>query len=468
MPPADAQARQERFRRLLRAPLVAMAFAAPLAMGAVHEAVFVPLLALAWLIGLLSWGRAQWARAMGTESPPVPGTRLLAALHALVLLQLLPLPPAILKTVSPGSFAFYDRVSLVPLTEWRPISVNPADSARGLAFLFGMSLLFAAAFRELAHERWRRRLCGTVVAAAFVMTLAALVQASSAHPTRIWGLWQPRWDWGVFGPYVSKNHFAGYMAMAIPLGIAFAAEAFLRLRQAWAGRRRGWVALGGPDGNATIRLSAVAMVLVVGLLASRSRGGLLAGAAAVGVLPLALPRQRARALALVALIALAGIAWMDLTATRAAFATRGVQSSRLDLWSDALRMFPDFPILGAGFNAFGTAYIPYQAVARYEWYGEAHNEYLQALLDTGVVGGTLVLGLVAVLLRRAWAAAAQGPLEAGLLGAVTACLVHNVVDFNWQIPANAATFAMLAGLAVQRRAEATVARADLDPHRSAA
>lgn len=467
MPHADAAAREERFRRWLRVPLVALAFAGPLAMGAVHEAVFVPLLGLAWVIGILSWARAQWARAMGVESAPVPAARLLAALHVLVMLQLLPLPPAVLRAVSPGSFAFYDRYSLVPLAEWRPISVNPADTARGLAFLFGMSLLFAAAHRELAHERWRRRLCATVVAAGFVMTLLALVQASSAHPTRIYGLWQPRWDWGVFGPYVSKNHFAGYMAMAIPLGIAFAAEAFLRLRTAWAGRRRGWVAIGGPDGNATIRLSAVAMVLVVGLLASRSRGGLLAAAAAVGVLPLALPRQRVRALALAVLIAVAGLGWMDLTATRAAFATRGVQSSRLDLWRDALRMFPDFPALGAGFNAFGTSYIPYQTVARYEWYGEAHNEYLQALLDTGLVGAVLVALLVLTLLRAAWRGAAGGPLAAGLLGAVTACLVHNLVDFNWQIPANAATFAILSGLAVQP-VEAHAEARDLDPHEGAA
>jgi hypothetical protein len=57
----------------------------------------------------------------------VTGGRLLVALHALVLVQLLPLPPAVLRVVSPGSFAFYTEMSLVPIG-LRPITVNPADT----------------------------------------------------------------------------------------------------------------------------------------------------------------------------------------------------------------------------------------------------------------------------------------------------------------------------------------------------
>src|SRR5262249_59809458 len=108
--------------------------------------------------GLLAGGRGRWMAAGGGSMPIVPGGRLLLAFHALVLAQLLPLPPWLLRLVSPGSFHFYDDFSLVPLTEWRPISVNPADTARGFAFLAGMSLLYAAVFREFRDERWRRRL----------------------------------------------------------------------------------------------------------------------------------------------------------------------------------------------------------------------------------------------------------------------------------------------------------------------
>ena len=422
---------------------------APLALGAVHEPAFIPLLAIGSTVGIASWARGYWSRAHGIAIPRVAGGRLLVALHALVLVQLVPLPPSVLRAVSPGSYALYEGMSLVPIG-WRPISVNPADTARGLAFLAGMSLLYAAVFREFDDERWRRRLAATVVLTACVMTIAALVQAASAEPTRIYGLWKPRWDWGVYGPYVSRNHFAGYLAMAIPVALGFAVESALHVRRSWGHRRFGWVALGDPAGVSTIRRSAAAMVLMVGLLASHSRGGLLAFGAASLALVALLRRGRALLLPLVAAIVVIGLFWVDVGATRAAFETRGLRQSRFALWADALRMFPQFPVLGAGFNAFGTSYTQYQTIERYEWYGEAHNEYLQALLDLGIVGAALLAALLLRLLRGGVRAAAATPLDAGVLGAILAGCVHNVVDFNWQIPANAATFAALAGVIMRR------------------
>ena len=451
------------FGAVLRVPILVLLAAAPLAIGAVHEAAFVPLLAAASVAGLASWGRGHWARAHGFAVPAVAGRELLIALHALVLVQLVPLPPALLKVVSPGSHAFYERMSLVPIG-WMPITLNPADTARGFAFLLGMGLLYAAVYREFADERWRRRLAATVVATACVLTVAALVQSRSADPTRIYGLWKPRWDWGVYGPYVSRNHFAGYLAMAIPIALGFAAESAHHVRRSWRARRLGWVALGEPAGTALMRRAAAALVLVVGLLASHSRGGLLAFAAGVIALAALVRRGRWLVLPLAAALAVAGVFWVDVSATRTAFLTRSLQQSRLGLWRDALRMVPDFPLLGAGFNAFGTSYTPYQTVERYEWYGEAHNEYLQALVDTGLAGAALVAALLLRLLRCGLRAARASALDAGLLGALAACAAHNVVDFNWQIPANAATFAALAGVVMRRAAEQEPARGlDVDP-----
>jgi O-antigen ligase len=264
-------------------------------------------------------------------------------------------------------------------------------------------------------------------------------------------LWRPQWDWGVFGPYVSKNHFAGYMAMAIPLAFALAGESLQRLRHEWGHRRVGWLALGGSAGNAVIRWTALAMLLVVGLLASQSRGGLLAFAVSSVALPFAFQRRRSVA-AMVVAVSLLAVAWVDLSGTWKAFQGRGVRSSRLDLWTDALPMVRSFPVFGSGLDTFGTAYTSFQTIAKYEWYGEVHNEYLQVLLDTGVIGAGIVAGLLGILLDRSARAARLTPLDAGRLASVLALCAHNLVDFNWQIPANAATFAALAAVAVRRGA----------------
>ncbi|MCG6928015.1 MAG: O-antigen ligase family protein [Acidobacteria bacterium] len=435
----------------LRVTTLALLGVGPFLVGAVHEAVFIPLLVGCAVVGLGSWVRARRAGPPGARTPTLPGRRLLAGLHLLVLVQLVPLPPAGLRLVSPGSFAFYNDRLLLPLTAWRPISVSPPDTLRGLAFLAAFSLLYAGVFREFASRPWRRRLMLTVVGAGLGITVVALVQAVSPEPRKLYGLWQPTWDWAVFGPYVNNSHFAGYVAMAAALATGAALGALDRLRQAWARRRRGWLVLGASEGNAFVRWVAVVMVLVAGLVASGSRGGVSAFGLTALVLPFASARRRTTAVAVV-LLAVLGIAWIGLGDIVGAFATRGVKGSRLDLWADMLPMVPDFPVFGVGWNAFSSAYPLYQTIWRTNWIGEAHNEYLQVLLDGGLVGVVLVAGLLFLVFRAAWRGAARGGLDLGVFGALFALAVHNLVDFNWQIPANAATWVALASLALNTEA----------------
>jgi O-antigen ligase len=143
-----------------------------------------------------------------------------------------------------------------------------------------------------------------------------------------------------------------------------------------------------------------------------------------------------------------GVAWIGLGGIAAAFEARGIKGSRLDLWADMLPMAPRFPVFGVGMNAFSTAYPWYQTVWTSEWIGEAHNEYLQALLDGGLVGAGLLGAVLVLVFRAAFRGAASGGLEVGIFGALVCLALHNLVDFNWQIPANAATWTALAALAV--------------------
>lgn len=431
---------------MTRWTLLILLAAAPLALGSVHPPAYVPLIALSLALGVLSLRRARLGPA-GAAS--VPGTRLILAFHALVLLQLVPLPPQLLGILSPGSLRFRTQVSLVQDQGWHPISVNPADTARGLLFVAAACLVYAAVFREFGETPWRRRLARVVVLTGSAMTLLALVQSATVG-NRIYGLYRPAADWAVFGPYVNRNHFAGYVAMAIPLALGFTVEATRELRTALLRRRRArWLALGDAEGTAAIRRGAEAVVLVVGLAASRSRGGLLAFLVSLAALPLALGRSL-RGLAVIGLVLLAALAFVDLGPLRRGFESRGIQQSRVALWEDVLPMFQSFPVFGCGLNAFGTAYPRYQTVLKSEWVGQAHNEYLQALVDTGMLGASLVLALLFLVLRSAWEAAPRSPLDAGILGSLLALSAHNFVDFNWQIPANATTYAALAALAVRR------------------
>jgi O-antigen ligase len=445
---------------VLPVTILALLVGSPLVLGATARPVVV-LLAGCFVVGIWAWARGR--RSGSDARAPLPGRGLLLALHALVLLQLVPMPPAVLRLVSPGSFSFYnERLLVPPLTQWKPISVSPPDTVRGLVFLAAFSLLYLAVFREMGQGRWRRRLMLAVVATGVFITVVALLQAVSADPRKIYGVWRPPTDWAVFGPYVNRSHFAGYLIMAASLALGMALEAFSRLRRVWSGRRRAWLALGEAEGASALRWGAIVMVMVAGLLASKSRGGVSAFAAAALCLPLVSQKRRRTALTVVALAGLA-VAWVGIGGVVSAFEARGIQGSRLDLWRDMLPLVPRFPVFGVGWNAFAVVYPWYQTIWRTQQIAEAHNDYLQALIDGGVVGLFLVVALLFLVFRRALARARRDPLDLGLFGALLAFAVHEMVDFNGQIPPNAATFVALAALAVagERRRD-TLSRASLE------
>jgi O-antigen ligase len=289
----------------------------------------------------------------------------------------------------------------------------------------------------------------------FVMTIEALVQQAYTA-NMIYGLYQPQWDWAVFGPYVNRNMFAGYMLMALPLGVGLTADAFESLRRAWERRRRHrWLALGDPEASAFLLWGAVSMTLVVGLWATRSRGAVLGLIVWAIAAPVFARRRLLTAVGVALLIAL-GIAWLGVEANLGAFEGRGLlDTPRLLIWGDTLRLARLHPILGSGFNAFGTALLSRQTVLKGEWIGTTHNDYLQILADLGVVGAILAAVLLGQLVRGGVRAARHGALHAGLFGGLIAVLAHNLVDCNWQLPANAVTFVAVAAL-VMRPGPSTV------------
>ncbi|MGE0453004.1 MAG: O-antigen ligase family protein [Vicinamibacteria bacterium] len=457
--PTSRSARGDGPARLaIRLILLAALAAAPLAFGGVQPGFYQPFLAVLFLTGAASWARARWARANGEPVPTVPGVKLLLALHALVLIQLVPLPEPFLARISPGSVAM---LGFREYGSWHPVSVDPKATWWGLAFLAGMSLLFATSFREFRNERWARRLALLVVGVAVVATLVGFVQRASPDPGLIYGHWKAADGHVVFGPYVNRNHYAGYLVMAIPLLAAIvggSARRFVGLA-----RRIGVRAVGQPEATAVLQGCAALVLLVGGVLFAASRAGIVASTLALGLVALGLGRRMIPALVLVGSIGLLGALTVDLSWFAGIFSgRRDLTYTRVALWRDQVRLVPDFPMLGTGFNALGRPYRRIQTYERVNAFDQAHNDYLQLYLETGPVGALIGIGLLVLLARCALRGARHSELGRGLLAALLASAITALVDFNWQIPGNAATFVALAGVALGRVAD-TDGPADLDP-----
>ena len=163
-------------------------------------------------------------------------------------------------------------------------------------------------------------------------------------------------------------------------------------------------------------LPAAIGLLVVGLAATESRGGLLAITVALIAALAAMRGRRAAVLAVAVGVVLVGAAWISanpaiLERIQSAEQDRG--NGREDLWVVAGRMSADHPITGVGLDNFtvrSPEYVRRPGALNYvelviERPHETHNTYLQMLAETGVVGLALFLALLAMALASAARAA---------------------------------------------------------------
>jgi len=324
-----------------------------------------------------------------------------------------------------------------------------------LVFFFLAVQLFAA-----ADSGTLRAFGLAVLVFAGCLGLFAILQ-SAAGVNRIYGIVETPLG-ALYGPYVNRDHFAGLMEMLLPVAVLYIA-----------GRHSGFSL------EASVwRISAVALALA-SLLLSGSRAGLLSLAAEIVIAGIVLRRAGARsgqsrrlataaALALVAgvtLFAYVDPGWVGKKLGSVTYVNKtwaDWAGDRKRMAADALRMWRDHPLLGVGLGDFETAYPRYQSLPTDMWIDHAHNDYVEAAAETGLVGALLILSALALFFRlafRDWGHPFRSQVAWIRWGAAIGCcglLVHSLGDFNLHIPANAAWFAVLAGIATTARAsEAT-------------
>jgi O-antigen ligase len=203
-------------------------------------------------------------------------------------------------------------------------------------------------------------------------------------------------------------------------------------------------------------------VLPIGaLFFSASRGGIVSFAAELGVLALAMILRRRMGKQLLAgaavlVVALLLVSWLGvgqvlqrLSSVQLLEVTAGKRASmRGDTW----RVFLDHPFIGTGLGTIQIVFPPYETLYDGKIVNHAHNDYLEALAETGIAGGLCCAWFIGVLLvgslkrlRRFNNSFADAMQLSGVL-ACTGFLVHSLVDFNLHIPVNAMLFFLMAHL----------------------
>ena len=210
-----------------------------------------------------------------------------------------------------------------------------------------------------------------------------------------------------------------------------------------------------------------ALVMMAGLVVSQSRGGLTAMGVALAVFCVVLLFQadywRRGALAL-GVLALAGVVLMQqFGAVENRFAGGLIDKGdgRVFYWTAAERIYHEHLWWGAGPGSFRYLYPLSASIYAQGNPMNAHNDYLNTLCEWGLAGFAIVmaaLGLLFAGVIRIWPYVRRGSGDLGakdssraafVLGAslgLLSILIHSVVDFNMQIPANAVTAITLMAL----------------------
>jgi O-antigen ligase len=287
-----------------------------------------------------------------------------------------------------------------------------------------------------------------------------VLQAGSTPGSAIY-LGNPYGSGAATGTYINKNHFAGLMAMALPMLLAL-----------WVGEmlpvvtHHGEVIREHPrnvDVKFAIRglFSALTIILLIALLLSRSRAGISAGmlAFAIGLVTLAwraATMQAKLVLAVVASAALLLAGSVGLTpAVLDRFAPDEIAQQAGGRWaltSYSLDAAAGFMPLGSGLGTFADVFRRYQGFAIVGFADHAHDDYAELLVELGVAGAAVMV-LLAVGYAMRWRSVLRNrssrrtrllQIAAGL--GMLALLIHGLFDFNFHIPANAIYFSFLAGI----------------------
>ena len=381
-----------------------------------------------------------------------------ASLIAAVLLQEVPLSPGLIARISPATDQFLSRneigFSLGLLTH--PLSIDPQRTWTAVA-LFAAFGVFWIGMTVALTDSTVHRVAGAVIAIGVAIALAGIFTAGDVGG-RVYGWWEPQSRAQPFGPFVNRNHFAGWMLMAIPLGAGYLLDLIAAAR--W--RERSWrdrlVWLSRPHAGRALMTAFCLVVMTLSVCLSLSRSGIACLATALTVLAVLAAARLAHGWRRVLVPAVAGglivgcLAWVGTDVLVARFQVHGDASwaERQVAWHDARRIAGQFPWTGTGLNTFRSAMIVSQSDRLDQLFAQAHNDYLQLAAEGGALVGIpalALLGVFAMEVRRASRAGIHW-IRVGAQVGLAAIALQELVDFSLQIPGNAALFCVVAAIAI--------------------
>lgn len=438
-------------RIIIEVLLGAVLLYAPLAFGSVAPVYHPPIWLASTLLFIIN---AYYLARFGRRNPvgrkkykyasPILPLWCFACFLIWNLFFLLPLPAVVAK--------LFGAVFVHAEKGFASLHPNVEMGLRGFFDWFSVFALFFVAATFPDSRSQVRRIVYVILAAAGFEAIYGMVEFASGHQ-HIFNYAKSAYLDSATGTFINRNHFANFLSMAICLNIGV-------VTYHWAKSSKSYSRSKVPF-EMVLLLAFFSIILSAGLLFSRSRAGLvclMAALVAIGYF-YAKPVRRNYfiLLLIIGILVVFFSIWMGMNPLPDRFLdlSKEVQAedSRLDVWAQSLIIWGKAPLTGYGTSSFADVFRvegERKILARYL---HAHNDYLEILVENGLVGFILLFGGICLtmyltivgLLRRNSRFARY--YSQGMLGAILVFLLHGLLDFNLYIFANRITFFTILGLA---------------------
>jgi O-antigen ligase len=465
-------------RKVIESGVIFLVIFTPLAFGTVHIWAYsimelgVILLMLAWVI------KSAVNRHSSVKAIKMPLQNMLVIIFVgLLLFQLLPLPPAVLRYLSPSTYDLYRDAGISaggqggedgaedrfrPASSWRTLSIYPYAAKTELFKILAYIGLFYLVSHNLTGRRQINRLLAIIISVGCFEAFYGLLEYLSGHQYILCYRKKYYTDC-VTGTFVNRNHFAGYLELVIPLTLGMMVYYWRKSPPSPLRGGRGLIArLASEPGSKLVLLASAAVIMLLGVIFSQSRMGMLSVAASLLVMGFLLMwvKEGKRFLGFISFVLVSaslGGLWLGIEplASRFSFLPKeiAVEGNRAAVWGDTIQLVKDFPLWGSGLGSYRYIFPKYKRIRTQTSYHHAHNDYLELAAETGIIGLLIILGLAGCFLARlviGWRRRRRDPYVKGIvlggIGGLTALLFHSITDFNMHIPANPLLLSVIMGV----------------------
>jgi O-antigen ligase len=406
--------------------------------------------------------------AMGQEGKPVQIVAkkkirfLFIVFLGFLVFQLIPLPPFLLKLVSPTT-AYYISQLKGQLNVFHPVSTVPFETLGFAARFLVYALFFWALIRVRLNKRGIIAILNILILSSLFQVILGLLKYLNGNRYFFLFFHQVK-DSDPLVKYLTgtlgnPNHFAFYLGMILPL---FLALLFLKLRFFEAGVSLREKITETVDKNRWVLLyAAVPVLLGAGIILTGSRAGIITMVLCFLIFAqLAVYLKQGKSirkkLAFFFIAITAAALFIGVQSTVKKFLSTGFESQgRFLRWPATLAMVRDFPVFGAGFGTYRYSFFLYDRDEAGNWSTHAHNDYLETAAEGGILGSMLLfllVGMVIFSIVKMWWARGHPEIKVlgiGIITSLSAVVLHSFFDFSLRIPANMFIFVLVLALGIQ-------------------